>query len=230
MSCPAKIIDGAGITHGPCQIVPSAPIGKIIASCTFEDNYTIMTEKDKEMQANGQPDPNEIDINSDENQSGSTHLNDAVQDEGVLEKAQAELEELKKKYLLLNADFDNYKKRNARERIELIGTANREVVTALLEVLDDADRATQQLEKTEGNEAVKDGVLLVFNKLRNILYSKGLKPMESLHQEFDADLHEAITEIPAPTEDLQGKVVDELQKGYYLNDKIIRHARVVVGK
>lgn len=189
-----------------------------------------MTEKDKEMQANGQPDPNEIDINSDENQSGSTHLNDAVQDEGVLEKAQAELEELKKKYLLLNADFDNYKKRNARERIELIGTANREVVTALLEVLDDADRATQQLEKTEGNEAVKDGVLLVFNKLRNILYSKGLKPMESLHQEFDADLHEAITEIPAPTEDLQGKVVDELQKGYYLNDKIIRHARVVVGK
>ncbi|RPE10034.1 nucleotide exchange factor GrpE [Chitinophaga lutea] len=181
------------------------------------------------MQANGQPDPNEIDINSDENQSGSTHLNDAVQEEAELEKAKSDLEELKKKYLLLSADFDNYKKRNAKERIELISTANREVITALLDVLDDTDRASQQLE-TAGSEAVKDGVSLVFNKLRNILSNKGLKPMESLHQEFDADLHEAITEIPAPTPDLVGKVVDELQKGYYLNDKIIRHARVVVGK
>jgi molecular chaperone GrpE len=189
-----------------------------------------MTEKDKEMQANGQPDPNEMDINSDENQSGSTHLNDAVQEESALEKAQADLEELKKKYLLLSADFDNYKKRTARERIELMGTANREVVTALLDVLDDMDRAAQQLENDGNSDSGKDGILLVFNKLRNILYSKGLKPMESLHQEFDADLHEAITEIPAPSDDLKGKVLDVLQKGYYLNDKIIRHARVVVGK
>lgn len=189
-----------------------------------------MTEKDKEMQANGQPDPNEIDINSDENQSGSSHLNDAVQDEGELAKTQSELEELRKKYLLLSADFDNFKKRNARERIELMSTANREVVTALLDVLDDMDRAAQQLENTADSDSVKDGIFLVFNKLRNILYSKGLKPMESLHQEFNADLHEAITEIPAPTEELKGKVLDELQKGYYLNDKIIRHARVVVGK
>lgn len=189
-----------------------------------------MTEKDKEMQANGQPDPNEIDINSDENQSGSSHLNDAVQDESEQERTQAELEELRKKYLLLSADFDNYKKRNARERIELMNTANKEVVIALLDVLDDADRAAKQLENAADAESVKDGVMLVFNKLRNILYSKGLKPMESLHQEFDADLHEAITEIPAPSEDLKGKVLDELQKGYYLNNKIIRHARVVVGK
>lgn len=188
-----------------------------------------MTEKDKEKQANGQPDPNEIDINSDENQSGSSHLNDAMQEEGELEKAQAELEEMKRKYLLLSADFDNFKKRNARERIELINTANKEVIIALLDVLDDMDRASQQLETAAG-EGVKDGVSLVFNKLRNILVSKGLKPMESLHQEFDTDLHEAITEIPAPTEELKGKVLDELQKGYYLNDKIIRHARVVVGK
>ncbi len=188
-----------------------------------------MTEKDNEMQANGQPDPNGIDINSDENQSGSTHLNDALQDEAELEKAKSDLEELKKKYLLLSADFDNYKKRNAKERIELISTANKEVITALLDVLDDMDRASQQLETAAG-EGVKDGVSLVFNKLRTILSNKGLKPMESLHQEFDTDLHEAITEIPAPAPELAGKVVDELQKGYYLNDKIIRHARVVVGK
>ena len=193
--------------------------------------YTIMTEKDKDMQANGQTGPNEMDINADENQSGSSHLNDALPEEGgEAEKLRGELEELRKKYLLLNADFDNYKKRNAKERIELINTANKEVIIALLDVLDDSERAARQIETATDVNAVKEGLLLVFNKLAGVLQSKGLKPMESLHQEFDADLHDAITEIPAPTEDLQGKVLDVLQKGYYLNDKIIRHARVVVGK
>jgi molecular chaperone GrpE len=193
--------------------------------------YTIMTEKDKDMQANGQTGPNEMDINADENQSGSTHLNDALPEEGgEAEKLRGELEELRKKYLLLNADFDNYKKRNAKERIELINTANKEVIIALLDVLDDSERAARQIETATDVSAIKEGLLLVFNKLASVLQSKGLKPMESLHQEFDADLHDAITEIPAPTEDLQGKVLDVLQKGYYLNDKIIRHARVVVGK
>ncbi|MGN7721124.1 nucleotide exchange factor GrpE [Chitinophaga sp. 22620] len=189
-----------------------------------------MTEKDKDMQANGQSLPNDMDINADENQSGSSHLNDALPEEDEAEKLRAELEELKKKYLLLNADFDNFKKRNAKERIELINTANKEVIIALLDVLDDSERAAKQLEATTGVDAVKEGVLLVFNKLYSVLQSKGLKPMDSLHQEFNADLHDAITEIPAPTEELKGKVLDVLQKGYYLNDKIIRHARVVVGK
>lgn len=171
-----------------------------------------------------------MDINADENQSGSSHLNDALPEEDEAEKLRAELEELKKKYLLLNADFDNFKKRNAKERIELINTANKEVIIALLDVLDDSERAAKQLEAATGVDAVKEGVLLVFNKLYSVLQSKGLKPMDSLHQEFNADLHDAITEIPAPTEELKGKVLDVLQKGYYLNDKIIRHARVVVGK
>ncbi|MGX5820419.1 nucleotide exchange factor GrpE [Chitinophaga lutea] len=187
-----------------------------------------MTEKDKDMQTNGQDERAGFDINADENASGSTHLNDALPEEGELTKVQEELDDLRRKYLLLNADFDNFKKRNAKERLELINTANKEVIVSLLEVLDDADRAAKQLETAD--PAVRDGVMLVFNKLRNTLQNKGLKPMESLHEEFNPDLHEAITEIPAPTEELKGKVVDDLQKGYYLNDKIIRHARVVVGK
>ncbi|SIO16216.1 molecular chaperone GrpE [Chitinophaga niabensis] len=193
--------------------------------------YTIMTEKDKDMQANGQPEAEGFqDINSDENMAGSTHLNDAVPEENELDKVKSELDELRKKYLLLNADFDNFKKRNAKERIELINTANKEVIIALLEVLDDSERAARQLETATDINVVKDGVSLVFNKLHSVLQSKGLKPMESLNEEFNADLHDAITEIPAPAEEKIGKVLDVLQKGYYLNDKIIRHARVVVGK
>jgi molecular chaperone GrpE len=109
-------------------------------------------------------------------------------------------------------------------------TAGRDVITDLLDVLDDCDRAQKQLENNTDVAAQKEGIMLVFNKLRTSLQSKGLKTMQTIHTEFDADLHEAITEIPAPAEDLIGKVIDEVIKGYYLNDKIIRHAKVVVGK
>src|SRR5690606_10383177 len=113
---------------------------------------------------------------------------------------------------------------------ELIQTANKEVILAMLDVLDDCDRAAKQLETAADLEAMKDGVTLVFNKLKSTLQAKGLRPMESMHTEFNPDLHEAITEIPATAEELKGKVIDELQKGYYLNDKLIRYAKVVVGK
>jgi len=192
-----------------------------------------MAEKEKDMQTNGQDvNNNEAtpDINADENISGTSHLNDALADESDLDKKQKELNEMRDKYLRLVAEFDNFKKRNARERIELMQTANKEVITALLTVLDDCDRAAKQLETATDINSIKDGVTLVFNKLKSTLQSKGLKPMESLHTEFNPDLHDAITEIPAPTEELKGKVLDELEKGYYLNDKLIRHAKVVVGK
>ena len=100
---------------------------------------------------------------------------------------------------------------------------------SLLDILDDCDRAQQQLDKEEVPASVKEGILLVFNKLRNSLYARGVKPMTSIGEEFNPDLHEAVTEVPVPP-DMKGKVVDELQKGYYLNDKIIRFAKVVVGK
>lgn len=170
------------------------------------------------------------DINADENMSGTSHLNDALADESELVKKQDELDEMRDKYLRLVAEFDNFRKRTAKERIELMQTAGKEVIIALLDVLDDSERAAKQLENATDINAVKEGIELVFNKLKSTLQAKGLKPMENLHTEFNPDLHDAITEIPAPTEELKGKILDELQRGYYLNDKLIRHARVVVGK
>jgi molecular chaperone GrpE len=171
-----------------------------------------------------------IDINTDENLSGTTHLNEPMSEESELEKLKAELAQLKDRYVRTVAEFENYKRRNAKERMELIQTAGREVIIDLLDTLDDCDRAQKQLESSNNIEEIKAGVMLVFNKLRNTLAAKGLKPMEILHKDFNPDLHEAITEIPVSDEKLKGKVIDEVQKGYYLNDKIIRHAKVVVGK
>jgi molecular chaperone GrpE len=182
-------------------------------------------------QTNNAADANrEMDINTDENQSGTTHLNEPVTEESDLEKLKSELEEWKDKYMRKVAEFDNYKRRTAKEKIEMMQTAGKEVIGELLDVLDDCERAQKQLETANDTEAIREGVMLVFNKLRSVLQSRGLKPMETIGQEFNPDYHEAITEIPSPTPDLNGKVVDEVMKGYYLNDKIIRHAKVVVGK
>ena len=189
-----------------------------------------MAEDIKETQTADQENNTGMDINADENQAGTTHLNEPVAQESELEKIKAELAEANDKYLRKVAEFENYKRRTAKERIELMQTAGRDVITDLLDVLDDCDRAQKQLETSTDVAAQKEGVMLVFNKLRNSLQSKGLKAMQTVHTEFNADLHEAITEIPAPTADLTGKVIDEVIKGYYLNDKIIRHAKVVVGK
>jgi molecular chaperone GrpE len=184
--------------------------------------------KDK---AKSTPENNEgMDINTDESMSGSTHLNEPVAEESEVEKLKEELEEMKDKFLRKVAEFDNYKRRNAKEMRDLIQTAGKDVIVDLLDVLDDCDRAQKQMETSNDAKEIKDGVMLVFNKFRNLLQARGLKTMETKNEEFNPDLHEAITEIPAPSEDLKGKVVDEVTKGYYLNDKIIRHAKVVVGK
>jgi len=170
-----------------------------------------------------------VDINTDENVAGTHHLNQELEEDDLLEKANMELQEQKDKYLRLLAEFDNYKRRSARERIELSQTAGKEIIISLLDVLDDCDRAEKQLQQ-ENRTSDTSGVLLVFNKLRNVLQSRGLKAMESLHTEFDVEKHEAISEVPAPSPELRGKVIAEVMKGYYLNDKIIRFAKVIVGK
>lgn len=157
-------------------------------------------------------------------------INQTEQEQSELQKLQAELEEMKDKYLRQAAEFDNFRRRTAKEKVELIATAGKDVIGSLLEVLDDTERAEKQLQNAQDINALKEGFVLVFNKLRNILQSRGLKPMESIGKDFDPDMHEAITEIPAPNEEMQGKVIDEVEKGYYLNDKIIRFAKVVVGK
>jgi molecular chaperone GrpE len=169
-------------------------------------------------------------LNADENAAGTTHLNEPVAEENEMEKLQAELAEQKDKYLRLMAEFDNFRRRTAKENIEIRQLASKDVIIALLDVLDDCDRAEKQLQSTDDIAKQKEGVQLVFNKLRNSLQGRGVKSMESINTDFDVEKHEAITEIPAPTAELKGKVLDEVQKGYYLNDKIIRFAKVVVGK
>lgn len=141
----------------------------------------------------------------------------------------AELQEANDKYLRLYAEFDNYKRRTSKERIELLQTAGKEVIGDLLSTLDDFDRALRAMELSDSVDSIKEGVVLVSQKLKKTLQQKGLKEMDAINQPFDAEIHEAITKIPAPTDDLKGKVVDEIEKGYYLNDKVLRYAKVVVG-
>ena len=129
----------------------------------------------------------------------------------------------------LYAEFENYKRRTLAERIELFKTAGQEIMLAMIPVLDDFDRALKAMENATDVASVKEGIDLVSHKFKNTLVAKGLKPMESIGQSFNADLHEAITNIPAPSEDMKDKVIDEVEKGYYLGDKVIRYAKVVVG-
>jgi molecular chaperone GrpE len=173
-------------------------------------------------------DNTDFDINADSDVPGNTHLsNPDTEVISETEKLASELKEQKDKYLRLSAEFDNFKRRTAKEKIELIQTAGKEIIASLLEVLDDCERAEKQMQQSEDITLIKEGNLLVFNKLRNILQQKGLKPMLSTGQDFDVEKHEAVAEIES---EMKGKVIDEAVKGYYLNDKIIRFAKVVVGK
>jgi molecular chaperone GrpE len=147
-----------------------------------------------------------------------------------MDQLRAELEEAKDKYLRLFAEFDNFKKRTVKERFDLMKTAAQETITALLPVLDDFDRAKKSAENPDSGEVFSEGVQLVYHKLYQTLHQKGLAPMESSGKPFDPEQHEAITDIPAPTDELKGVVLDTIEKGYFLHDKIIRYAKVVVGK
>ncbi len=214
-----------------CHIALKAGLAIFLTSLPLHTIWKKMSKKNVKEEVNGTPEnANGFNINADEAQNGSTHLNEPVTEDSVTEKLQEELKEAKDKHLRLAAEFDNFKRRNAKERIELIQTAGKEVINDLLEVLDDCDRAQKQMETSDDINQVKEGISLVFNKLKTKLQSKGLKPMETIGKDFNPDLHEAITDIPAPAEEQKGKVLDEVMKGYYLNDKIIRHAKVVVGK
>ena len=145
-------------------------------------------------------------------------------------KQKDEVAELKEKYLRLYSDFENYRKRTAKERLELITTASEAVLRDLIPVVDDFERAFKASETEEDASKVREGNLLIFDKFLKILNAKGLQPMEDLiGKPFDADTQEAITQIPAPSEDLKGKVIDVVEKGYVLGDKVVRYAKVVTG-
>jgi molecular chaperone GrpE len=149
--------------------------------------------------------------------------------EAVVDSSSREIAELKDKYLRLYADFENFRRRTAKEKLDLISNANEGLLQALIPVVDDFERAMQSIDNTNDVAALKEGVSLIYTKLFKTLEAKGLKPMTAKGEPFNADLHESVTQFPAPSDDLKGKVIDEIEQGYYLNDKVIRFAKVIVG-
>ncbi len=174
---------------------------------------------------------NEETISQEETEKVINDINESTLDprDEQISLLKKQVEEYKDKHLRLYADFDNFKKRNAKERLELILTAGKDVIQDMLPILDDFERATKALENTTDVAAVKEGMKLIQTKLIKTLEAKGLKPIEAIGKDFNVEQCEAITEIQAAPE-MVGKVIDEVEKGYYLNDKIIRFAKVVVGK
>lgn len=161
-----------------------------------------------------------------ENGMEETVSEDTINQETVWENKYHEMND---KYLRLYSEFDNYRKRTAREKIEVISTASGNLIKNLLPIIDDFDRAIKANEESEDTEALKDGFGLIRQKMMNILSNEGLQPMDALKKEFDTEHHEAITQIPAPKKKLKGKVVDVIEKGYFLNDRVLRFAKVVIG-
>jgi molecular chaperone GrpE len=207
-------------------------------------NFSEMLNKKKKnkMEVNQTPENTEQNEMLDENESSKNEVSGDLEEGSenlasenaespisIEDKLKAEATEWNNKYLRLYAEFDNFKRRTSKERLELLQIAGKDVISDLLTVLDDFERAQKSIETATDILSVKEGVTLVQHKLKSILTQKGLKEMESIGKEFDADLHEGITSIPAPSSDLKGKILDELEKGYLLNDKVIRFAKVIIG-
>ncbi len=188
-------------------------------------------KKQKDMQETEDLEQNFQEELQEASQAQQKHKNDleTIDEISESEKLQAEINEAKDKYVRLYAEFDNFKRRTTKERIDLLQSAGKDIIAELIPVIDDFERALKSMETATDLKAVKEGVNLVNHKFKNILQQKGLKEMQSKGEPFNADLHEAITSTPAPSADLKGTVVDELEKGYFLNDKVIRFAKVVVG-
>jgi molecular chaperone GrpE len=143
---------------------------------------------------------------------------------------EGKLAELQERYLRLSAEYDNFRKRTLKEKIDLQKSANSSLLEAILPVADDFDRAIQSVDEAKDIEAVKEGMKLISGKFSSFLNQQGIKEIEAINKEFDTDLHEAVTKIPAPSKKLKGKVVDVIQKGYFLNDKVMRFSKVVIGE
>lgn len=171
------------------------------------------------------------DINKEEGQEAQNAENQEIDSqENMMQELESQIGELKDKYLRLFAEFENYKKRTAKEKLEMISSAGKNTIISFLPVLDDFERAKMASDAEDSTETFSEGVNLVYNKFQQALKNQGLRPIEIEDGKFDPEYHEAITEIPAPTEELKGKVLDVVEKGYFMGDKVIRYAKVVVGK
>ncbi|SEM65941.1 molecular chaperone GrpE [Prevotella sp. ne3005] len=163
-------------------------------------------------------------------ESEEAKAEEPAEEKDPLEKAQAEIEELKTQLLYKAAEFDNYRKRTLKERAELILNGGEKVITAILPILDDMERAIENGEKTDDPEVLREGMTLIHQKFMKTLESQGVTKIEANNADFDTDLHEAVAMVPGMGDDKKGKVIDCLQQGYKLNDKVIRHAKVAVGQ
>ncbi len=171
-----------------------------------------------------------VDTEDNQTEIEDAELSENANLQNELDAARAEIEKEKKEYLFLMADFDNFRKRTMREKAELLKNAGERVLSGLLPIVDDFERGLAAAKEAKDAEAVRQGMELIYQKFIKYLESQGVKPMESTGADFDPELHEAIATIPAPTPDLKGKVLDTTQKGYMLNDKVLRHAKVAVGE
>ena len=193
--------------------------------------------EEKEVIYNGSSENDEVSTAEKEQHAEEKHEDKKDKKKAKKDKEADKIAELEKqietindKYLRLSAEFDNYRRRTLKEKMELTKTAGESILTNILPVIDDFERAMGSMEQGLEENAVKDGVALIYNKFKEFLNQNGVKEIEAGGTEFDTDLHEALTKIPAPSNDLKGKVVDVIQKGYVLNDKVIRFAKVVVGE
>ncbi len=177
----------------------------------------------------------EKDLKNDQNEK---ELNDQVMDEQIVEEQESpkaptvedKFNELNDKYMRIHAEFDNYRKRTNKEKVDIINTANAGMMRDLLSVMDDLHRAKVNNETADDIDSVKEGFNLIFNKLNSVLEAKGLTEMKAEGEVFDSEIHEALANVPAPSKKMKGKVIEAVEKGYYLNDKVIRYAKVVVGQ
>ena len=190
-------------------------------------------ENNQEEELKTQATPNECDeetVGQEASQENEAPLTEEEKLAQELEKANEQIEEQKDKYLRLSAEFDNYRKRTMKEKVELILNGGEKSISSILPIVDDFERALKNMETATDVAAVKEGVELIYNKFMSVLGQNGVKVIETKEQPLDTDYHEAIAVIPAPNEALKGKILDCVQTGYILNDKVIRHAKVVVGE
>ena len=198
-----------------------------------QDNMTDMNENVEEQaaeQATEATDTADADDNSDNSEKSGEYGEENSNEKSPLEEAQQQIDELKDKYLRSVAEFDNYRKRTLKEKAELILNGSEKAIAAVLPILDDMERAIANGEKTEDLNVLREGMSLIYTKFQKVLESIGVKEIETADADFDTDVHEAIAMVPGMGDDKKGKVLDCVQKGYKLNDKVIRHAKVAVGQ
>ena len=198
-----------------------------------QDNMTDMNENVEEQaaeQATEATNTADADDNSDNSEKSGEYGEENSNEKSPLEEAQQQIDELKDKYLRSVAEFDNYRKRTLKEKAELILNGSEKAIAAVLPILDDMERAIANGEKTEDLNVLREGMSLIYTKFQKVLESIGVKEIETADADFDTDVHEAIAMVPGMGDDKKGKVLDCVQKGYKLNDKVIRHAKVAVGQ